>query len=71
MDASVALASAYLELNGYFVLAELPVQVGRAMGTGRRWTPTSSDAKVLRFALDVVAPGPEQGAREKELVDAP
>jgi hypothetical protein len=27
MDASVAIAAAYLELNGYFVLTEMPVQV--------------------------------------------
>ena len=27
MDASVALATAYLQLNGYFVLSEVPVQV--------------------------------------------
>lgn len=32
MDSSVALAAAYLELNGYFVLTELPVQVAERQG---------------------------------------
>jgi hypothetical protein len=28
MDSSVAIAAAYLQLNGFFVLTELPVQAG-------------------------------------------
>lgn len=54
MDSSVALARAYLELNGYFVLTELPVQVGE--GHGFR-TATDIDLLAVRLphAAELIA----------------
>ena len=46
MDASVALTKAYLELNGFFVLTELPVQVAEASGYR-----TATDLDVLAVRL--------------------
>ncbi len=46
MDASVALASAYLELNGFFVLTELPVQIADRQGYR-----TATDLDVLAVRL--------------------
>ena len=62
MDASVALARAYLELNGYFVLTELPVQVGE--GYGFR-TATDIDLLAVRLphAAELV-PGHRAHARD-------
>lgn len=83
MDASVALASAYQALNGCFVLTELPVQVGEGHGhrtaveiprfatrrTGWR-PPEMVDAHAATLSRTGVV-DTRQGAREKELVDAP
>lgn len=46
MDSSVALAAAYLELNGFFVLTELPVQVA-----DRHGYRTATDLDVLAVRL--------------------
>ena len=46
MDASVALTVAYLQLNGFFVLTELPVQVG-----DRHGYRTATDLDVLAVRL--------------------
>lgn len=46
MDSSVAIAAAYLQLNGYFVLTELPVQVA-----DRHDYRTATDIDVLAVRL--------------------
>lgn len=62
MDASVALASAYLQLNGYFVLTELPVQVAARQGYR---TATDIDLLAVRLphAAELV-PGHRAHARD-------
>lgn len=62
MDASVALATAYLQLNGYFVLSELPVQVADRHGYR---TATDLDLLAVRLphAAEVV-PGRHAHARD-------
>jgi hypothetical protein len=62
MDASVALTAAYLQLNGYFVLTELPVQVA-----GRRGYRTATDIDALAVRLPHAAelvPGHRAHARD-------
>src|SRR5512132_2323694 len=53
MDSSVAIAAAYLQLNGFFVLTELPVQVGDRQGYR---TATDVDLLAVRLphAADLV-----------------
>ena len=46
MDSSVAIAAAYLQLNGFFVLTELPVQVADRQGYR-----TATDVDVLAVRL--------------------
>lgn len=62
MDASVALATAYLQLNGYFVLTELPVQVAERHGYR---TATDLDLLAVRLphAAELV-PGHRAHARD-------
>lgn len=62
MDASVALATAYLQLNGYFVLTELPVQVAERHGYR---TATDLDLLAVRLphAAEIV-PGRRAHARD-------
>lgn len=64
MDSSVALAAAYLELNGYFVLTELPVQVAERQGYR---TATDIDLLAVRLphAAEIV---PRRGAHARELL---
>lgn len=62
MDASVALATAYLQLNGYFVLTELPVQVA-----DRHGYRTATDLDLLAVRLPHAAelvPGRHAHARD-------
>ena len=62
MDASVAIAAAYLQLNGYFVLTELPVQVAE-----RQAYRTATDLDLLAVRLPHAAeviPGRSAHARD-------
>lgn len=64
MDASVALATAYLQLNGYFVLTELPVQVADPHGYR-----TATDIDVLAVRLPHAAElVPRHGAHARDLL---
>ncbi|MBI2773648.1 MAG: hypothetical protein HYX56_04045 [Chloroflexi bacterium] len=64
MDASVALAAAYLQLNGYFVLTELPVQVEERHGFR-----TATDIDVLAVRLPHAAELiPGHGAHARDLL---
>ncbi|MBI4348329.1 MAG: hypothetical protein HY553_15920 [Elusimicrobia bacterium] len=64
MDASVALAAAYLQLNGYFVLTELPVQVA-----DRRGYRTATDIDLLAVRLPHAAEiVPGHGAHARDLL---
>lgn len=62
MDASVALATAYLQLNGYFVLTELPVQVAERHA---HRTATDFDLPAVRLphAADII-PGEHAHVRD-------
>lgn len=62
MDSSVAIAAAYLQLNGYFVLTELPVQVA-----DRHGYRTATDLDLLAVRLPHAAelvPGRQAHARD-------
>lgn len=52
MDTAVGLVRAYLELSGYFVLAELPV---RTLRGGRARAVTDLDILAVRFPQGAVA----------------
>lgn len=47
MDTSVALVQSYLHVNGYFTVAEYPVQEAQRAGTPR--TVTDVDVLAFRF----------------------
>lgn len=62
MDSSVAIAAAYLQLNGYFVLSELPVQVA-----DRHGYRTATDLDLLAVRLPHAAelvPGRDAHVRD-------
>jgi hypothetical protein len=62
MDSSVAIAAVYLQLNGYFVLTELPVQVA-----DRHGYRTATDLDLLAVRLPHAAelvPGRHAQARD-------
>ena len=64
MDSSVALATAYLELNGFFVLTELPVQIAERQGYR-----TATDVDILAVRLPHAAElVPGAGAHARDLL---
>jgi hypothetical protein len=64
MDSSVAIAAAYLQLNGFFVLTELPVQVADRQGYR-----TATDLDVLAVRLPHAAElVPSKGAHARDLL---